>query len=338
MPLSHWTKFILPAAFATGFLGLPARATMPDDLLRDAATPYQEARERARFLKSAGADGKLNETEASAASRQDDGFVRPFDTWTNMVRFDSDGDGQLSWAEADGYRRAVHSAMIKAYDANKDGVVDAAERAIAARKSIAGRRSGAGAGATVNGRPIEGDSVEEYKTPRGTLRVQKRANFGSFSSDPDADGDGTVTDEERRNHEASHQKFLKEFDANDDGQVDPAEWRAGQERLRRMHVGVDYDGDGTIDDAERARFEQDVKDGRAIRVGVTESVETTADDTNPRQRRSTSRKVEQGFRIDLATGKIERIESPPSEPARPTKTASPSPSQDLSQKQKSATD
>ena len=80
------------------------------DLLKDAVDPYVPGEQRQLFLKAAGVDTELDEKEFNADAEKEKSFVRSFDKWSQLVRFDVNGNKKLDWFECDQYRRAVRKA------------------------------------------------------------------------------------------------------------------------------------------------------------------------------------------------------------------------------------
>lgn len=267
--MSKTTWAILWAVFLGGTTFVSAQDTADDakaasELLRDAVDPYVPGKERARFLRAAGVDTELDESEAADNAAASDPFVRPFDKWAAMKPFDRDADTRLNWFEADAYRRAVRKAVVAQYDKDGDGQLKGPEREAANKDLAAGKLPRLDAGgsnapqARPNPRPDDNpDQPREDRPRRGGGRER-------FVERYDRDGDGQLSNEER--HLAGEEmriefrsRFIQKYDDDNDGKLSDAE-RANalaDERDRFIimidDLGMkhfDEDGDGLLSDAE----------------------------------------------------------------------------------------
>ena len=253
----------------------PAISVFLPDLCDSAVDPYRAGKEREKFFKAAGIDLEMDQTEFAADAAGKNGFVRPFDKWSSMLRYDKDGNRKLDWLEVDAYRQAFRGKVLAAFDVNKDGKLIRGERDQANRALAAGKIS------------LEGlaDARQAVSAPAQFISPEALARY-------DADADGVLSDQERRQAAAAFRqqwqdRMIQRFDTDGDGQLSAEERRAafqamsaasgrpaadlparpgeqagpgGPGRTALLGGGLagriglklfDRDGDGTLDDAER---------------------------------------------------------------------------------------
>ena len=120
---------------AAALLCPPARASEaeadPKDHCASAIDPFDPVEEFIRFCLAAGDDRSLDANEFHANRSRANPFVRVFDFWDQILRFDRTGDGTITWPEADGYRRQMRKAVLAAHDLDADGHLKGQERAAA---------------------------------------------------------------------------------------------------------------------------------------------------------------------------------------------------------------
>ena len=285
------------------------------DLCKDAVDPYNAGSERGRFFAAAGKDSELTAAEAEANRKAPKPFVRRFDRWSSMIAFDKNGNKTLDWFEADAYRKGFRQRVLLVFDADKNSRLADKEREQANRALAAGKLPRAKAGeadrppiwipapsppAGANQEPGPGQE-HVIKLPGGgsiTVRAERPDQAGTGGSDArreryrqmgeerekhllerhDTDGDGKLSDEERkaiqdqwtkRMEEWRQRRNLQRYDKNKDGKLDEeetaeqekgqaerekraAEWRARAEEQRQEWLAEwDTDGDGELSDAER---------------------------------------------------------------------------------------
>ena len=206
-----------------------------------AVDPFDRAAQKTGFFAIAGKDGELTSEEFRDASEKNKtstkAFLRSFDTFAALLRFDKDKNSKIDWVEAQAYRLDLRKRVMAAFDANKDSRLRGPERE-AANRALASGRFARG----VVGRPGGG-----------------RAGFmGRY----DTDGDGKLSDEERNAmREAFRKGELERYDKDGDGELSEEErqamrrgrggmWLAATERWRLQHF--DLDGDGKLGEAEEA--------------------------------------------------------------------------------------
>lgn len=122
-----------------------------------------------------------------------------------MARFDSDGNGAISLAEA----RAGAAKMFTGADADKDGRVTRGEMA-AFHGKMGGHHRGGGHGGAHGGPPKGGGK------PGGPMHL-------------DSDGDGAITLAEAQ---GGIERHFGEMDGDRDGSISEAEMRAAHEKHR----------------------------------------------------------------------------------------------------------
>jgi len=237
----------------------PAPASAPGDLCHSAVDPYDSIEERLRFFRAAGVDNELDAQEFAADRARPHGFIRRFDRWSDLLRFDKDRNGTVDWFEADAYRQALRRAALQAFDADKDGKLAGKERE-GANDALAGkgavRLSLAGQGVA----PLTGGQDDDDDPPQQRLYRDYKALVARF----DADGDGRLAGAE---NEAMQETVDREqaawemdrYDADRDGKLSADERRTmradASERANRQRQKIfqqtygkyDLDGDGKPD-------------------------------------------------------------------------------------------
>jgi hypothetical protein len=230
-----------PAGSATKPAAVP-------DVCRDAVDPYTTGTERSRFFRAAGVDNGLTAKEAATNRTADKPFVRVFDHWEIMRRYDANRDAQLDWFEADSYRKAFRKRVLAVFDKDKNGKLTGAERDAANRVLATGKLSAL---------RTSGDPAR----PPIWVQVPNRPD-GSRPALPLPPGDdaGPLDDDEHA--AALRQKFMEKYDANGDGSLSEEEARAAGQAMRteqkdRMTERFDTDEDGKLDDEERKAMRED---------------------------------------------------------------------------------
>jgi Ca2+-binding EF-hand superfamily protein len=279
------------------------------DVLTDAIDPFSPGKERARFLKAAGRDTELDAQEFKANGKIENGFVRSFDKWSNLIMFDRNKDQRIDWFEANAYRQAVRTAVLTAYDKDGNKKLSDDERAKANKDLAAGKLPEISKPKTINGsgnppvglpEPGSRSSGSGGQSSRGdSQRRRGSSGFGGSSQNReefvkkyDKDGDGKLSDQERRDaftamraeSEKRRAEYIKKYDKDGDGELDEDERRAARtaawekwkkenperaaeiEKKRAEFTKLyDKDGDGELSSEERreayrARWEQFKKD------------------------------------------------------------------------------
>jgi beta-lactamase regulating signal transducer with metallopeptidase domain/Ca2+-binding EF-hand superfamily protein len=266
--------------------GVPA---VKPDILKDAVDPYDAAAEKARFFAAAGADNEMDANEFKAAAGKDKSFLRGFDSWSEMLKFDKDRNGTLDWFEADAYRQDLRKRVLAEFDADKDGKLAGAEREKAAEGLVAGKVPGAtiaprpvmsvapaglGGAGPVGGPWVSGGTGATrdanggwtMKLPGGGMaRFQGWQPSGEQIKKYDKDGDGKLSSEEMKAMWAdqAEQWRIKRYDKDGDGKLndeeraamekDEAARREAGEKARQEYVKkYDKDGDGKLNEEETA--------------------------------------------------------------------------------------
>ena len=263
-----------PAIFAEEPAAPPATQPAAPDVLAGVVDPYDEGGQRALLLQAAGTDGELDADECAAAAKLDGSFVRAFDKFSAMLAFDRDGNGKISWAEADAYRRDLRRRVLAACDADKDGRLTGEERTQAAEALAAGRLAPAYRALNWKEYDKDGDgrlSADEMAAYREASRKQSEQRRQAYEREMlerwDADKDGKLSAEERKAWYAERyrQSLLRRFDKDKDGKLSPdedaekAKYLAQVEQRRREYHEQyvkpwDADGDGKLSGEEtRAR-------------------------------------------------------------------------------------
>ena len=240
-----------------------------------AVDPFDRAVQKAGFFAIAGKDGELTKEEFQEAlgKTSEKTFLRSFDTYTALLRFDKDKNSKIDWVEAEAYRLDLRKRVLAAFDANKDSKLkgserEAANRALASGRFARGRRRGGGGRAGFMEKyDTDGDgefSEDERNAMRQAFRKRALDKY-------DKDGDGELSAEERRAMRrdrggmwaaATERWRLQHFDLDADGKLseaEAAEHKAFQEKFRAMGKTLDVrfndlNGDGEVSAEERRQI------------------------------------------------------------------------------------
>ncbi|MEX2216303.1 MAG: hypothetical protein WD768_19485 [Phycisphaeraceae bacterium] len=299
-PLTPVFGAVWVTVFAWSSLCLGQPSTEPrepkelENLAAGPIDPYNLGSERSRFLAAAGVDSELDEKEFKANLSARDPFVRKFDSWSALKAFDKDGSNTIDWFEAEGYRRAVRELVMGAFDKDKDGVLNDAERLAANKELLAGHlpRPDAPGREGSSTRSKEGDGGGERKytdaeraeyqkkrEERQKQEQEERARKGEGDSkkrpEPVAApaGDPSEKSPEAAAFEAIRQMDVKKdemellfrWDADGDGKLNEAERQAASEAVHEKtqkdmekHLRKwDKDGDGKLSDLEAKAAQED---------------------------------------------------------------------------------
>jgi hypothetical protein len=213
-----------------------------------AVDPFDRTAQKTGFFAIAGKDGELTSEEFKKASDKTSTkeFLRSFDTYAALSRFDKDKNSTIDWVEAQAYRLDLRKRVMAAFDANKDSRLkgperEAANRALASGKFARSARSARGGGGRSN-----------------------------FMDKYDKDGDGKLSDAEREAmRDAFRKRRMGKYDKDGDGELNEQE-RAAMHRDRRRGGGgpmgaamerwrlqtFDLDGDGKLNEAEEAEHKE----------------------------------------------------------------------------------
>jgi Ca2+-binding EF-hand superfamily protein len=193
-----------------------------------------------------------------------------------FLEADKDNDGKVTLAEAN----AIAASKFAAADTNKDGYLDAAEKA-AARVGIGPRRQGAGPGPKGAG-PARFDKNGDGKVSKDEAPARMKEHFDAIDTNKDGSLDQQELQAARAKHGAKSvadrvahldknkdgklskdevpERMQKHFDAvdtNKDGFVDAQELEAAHQKRMQQggkgpdgKAGPDTDGDGKVSQAE----------------------------------------------------------------------------------------
>jgi hypothetical protein len=203
-----------------------------------AVDPFDRATQKTGFYAIAGKDGELTKDEfldAAEKTSTTKSFLRSFDKFESLMRFNKDKNKTIDWVEAEAYRVDLRKRVLAAFDTNKDSRLKGPEREAANRALAAGKFARAGG------------------------MAGRRA---SFMSKWDKDGDGKLSDAEREAMRESYRKrSMEKWDKDGDGKLSDEE-RQAMRKGRRGGMGevmerwrlqtFDIDGDGKLNEAEEA--------------------------------------------------------------------------------------
>ena len=236
----------------------PKTAKPAPKLCLGAVDPFDRATQKTGFFAIAGKDGELTGEEFRDASEKEMStktFLRSFDTFAALLRFDKDKNSKIDWVEAQAYRLDLRKRVMSAFDANKDSRLKGPEREAANRALASGKFARGGGGRT----SVRADFMKKY----------------------DLDGNGELSDDERNAmREAFRKRSIERFDKDGDGKLSEEErqamrrdrggmWAAATERWRLQHF--DKDGDGKLSEAEEA--EQREFQGQFMAMGKSLDVQ-----------------------------------------------------------------
>jgi len=251
-------------ASAGAVLGAPKAAAKPSvkkpapKLCLGAVDPFDRATQKTGFFAIAGKDGELTGEEFRDASEKKTStktFLRSFDKFAALLRFDKDKNSKIDWVEAQAYRLDLRKRVMAAFDANKDSRLKGPEREAANRALASGKFARGGGGRT----SARADFMKKY----------------------DLDGNGELSEDERKAmREAFRKRSIERFDKDGDGKLSEEErramrrdrggmWAAATERWRLQHF--DKDGDGKLSEAEEA--EQKEFQGQFMAMGKSLDVQ-----------------------------------------------------------------
>jgi Ca2+-binding EF-hand superfamily protein len=227
------------------------------DLVKDSIDPYVPGTERGLFLKAAGVDSELDESEFEANAKAQEPFIRSFDKWAAMLKFDKNGDKKIDWFEADAYRRDLRTRMLAEFDKNKDTKLEGAEREEANKLLASGKLPRA---TPVGTTPRVDGGNDNPRPRRGGGEERRREELEKW----DKDGDGQLSREERKDQitaaiKDGRERQIRKWDENGDGILDESERakvmedRQDQWWLRFDDIGMkhfDADGDGKLSESE----------------------------------------------------------------------------------------
>jgi Ca2+-binding EF-hand superfamily protein len=270
----------------------PEKSSPPPDHCRGTVDPYNLGAERIRFFRAAGKDTELSAEEFKANRTAEEPFVRRYDTWAALRKFDRDGNGTIDWLEADTYRRDLRKRMLQRFDANHNGRLDGEERPKAnamlhAGRTPRGKRKRPAMGGLLGGAEptdpdvellqsydADGDGTLSEAELKAAMADQKETWREEALLRYDTDGDGKLSDAERRAmyderiepwQRMRHRLQLKLFDEDGDGQLSEVEKQAEKafgkefqhiaEDLRQRMADIDGDGEITAEEREIARKE-----------------------------------------------------------------------------------
>ena len=220
------------------------------DVMTDAVDPFNPPKERGRFFTATGPDSEMSADEFTATRDKKNSFVRVFDTFKAMARFDRNSNKTIDWFEAKAYRNDIRKRVLLAFDADKNGKLNKDERDKANRLLASGKVPAAKSGDSAR---ASTDRSEEWKKRREEMIAKH-----------DADKDGKLSGEERQAawDDIRKQWATKAFDADKNGTLDEketaamkkaqAEGKATYDRWRKDWVKkYDSDGDGELSDKEK---------------------------------------------------------------------------------------
>ncbi|MBT3202541.1 MAG: hypothetical protein HN350_21795 [Phycisphaerales bacterium] len=247
------------------------------DVMTDAVDPFHAPKERNRFFTATGPDSEMSADEFAATRGKKDSFVRVFDTFKAMARFDRNSNKTIDWFEAKAYRDDIRKRVLLAFDADKNGKLDKGERAKANALLASGKVPAAKSGDSATARS---ERAEQWKKRREEMIAKH-----------DADKDGKLSDEERQAAWADIRKqwATKAFDADKNGTLDEketaamekaqAEGKATYDRWRKDWVKkYDSDGDGELSETEsKAAREKVAAEFKELRDKWTSKWDTDKD-------------------------------------------------------------
>jgi len=289
-------------------------------LCMGAVDPFDKSTQKTGFYAIAGKDGELTSEEFRDASEKmsTGGFLRSFDKFAALSRFDKDKNKKIDWTEAEAYRLDLRKRVLAAFDANKDSRLKGPERDAANRALAAGKfsRSGGMAGrreAFMAKWDKDGDgklSDAEREAMRESFRKERIKRY-------DKDGDGELSDEERQAMRrgrgrggvfgAALQRWrMQHFDVDGDGKLseaEEAEQREFQNQFQAMGKRIDVkyndlNGDGKVSMDERRKIGREWA-GSALKMMALASTYMDSDGDG-----NVSAEEREGFGKKIQTGMV----------------------------------
>lgn len=104
-----------------------APAAAPPDLCKGVIDPYDAVAERGRFLEAAGVTNELDANSFQANRGKKNAFVRDFDRWEEILKFDQNHNGTIDWFEAEAYRQDLRKKVLALF-ADKNGRLKGKDR------------------------------------------------------------------------------------------------------------------------------------------------------------------------------------------------------------------
>jgi len=284
------------AVFTTAAFAQTARAA---DLCTGVIDPYDIVSEKARFYAAAGKDNELSAAEFSSNKISSTSFRRPFDRWSEMLKFDNDSNKSLDWVEAGAYRLAIQKLAMNAFDANRDGKLTDAERTVAC-KALASGKIRPPAKKAVYIPPPPRTHSDKHKSSHG------KSDKHRYSKSSDA-ARAAHEAAKRREAQGKHgqkqsPKDIARFDRNKDGKLDANEIAhrdkhkaedakrisESRKRYEAFMKQYDTDGDGKLSDREKAAYKEAKKQESLKRIAqARETAKKRAEEL--RQKREVAR-------------------------------------------------
>lgn len=248
---------------------LPGLAAADDkpakDILHGAVDPFEEGPQRAKFLKAAGTDNELDEQELIEDQKRNGSFVRSFDSWTLVSKFDKNRNSAIDWFEANAYRRTFRASVIEWFDEDRSGRLAGDEREVAVQA-------------------IEKGWVPKFNFIPAEARASQRPLANGVEVHPgllpgiDTNDDGKISDEERsafevrerldwqQQLEENRRNVLKDFDRDRNGSLDDAERKGFLDSLEHLfQESFDQDNDGQLNERELQKWRES-DDARFLRL------------------------------------------------------------------------
>jgi Ca2+-binding EF-hand superfamily protein len=264
------------------------------DLCTGAVDPYDVVSEKGRFYAVAGRDNELTAEEFNATKSAPGTFRRSFDRWSEMLKFDRDGNKSMDWLEADTYRYAMRKMVLASYDTNTDGKLGGPERQTACKALASGRIRFPVKRSTPPPPPPkyrpESHKRTSHKEPSRkppSSKSDRRHDSGPNDAERKARQEAQLREaqKKREEFEAKRKEYeakrdLAKFDKNKDGGLDGneaaerdkynSEKQARMAESKKRHDDMmrkyDKNGNGRIDDNEKAAVKEAMRQESAKRA------------------------------------------------------------------------
>ena len=210
------------------------------DILKDAIDPLNTTKQRVAFLRIAGVDSEIDETEFEKDKKTKQIFARIFDRWPTALNYDKNKSKTLDWFEALAYRKALRRVILEKYDKNKDDKLTKLEREQAIKDLLANKAPRITKDKSTT-KPAT-DNKTQPATPRKLSESNKRF---------DTNNDGKLdTMETQRMHRIRQEEWMKkrkeEMDTNKDGEISLDERKAHKRKefeIGRQNIIKEFDTD-----------------------------------------------------------------------------------------------
>jgi Ca2+-binding EF-hand superfamily protein len=262
------------------------------DLCTGAVDPYNIVSEKGRFYASAGRDNELTSVEFNATKITALSFRRPFDRWSEMLKFDTDANKSLDWVEAGTYRITMRKMVLSAYDANLDGKLTGAERQVACKALASGKIRPPVKRTYTPPPPPKSHSKDHKTSSRKTSsrkipdrKPDKPRDSKSSDAAKAAQKEAKLREIQKKRDEYQARRDMAKFDKNKDGKLDGRETAErdkynsriqqhqseSKKRYAEFLKKYDTNHDGKISDSEKTAYKSKLREESTKRAAAAKA-------------------------------------------------------------------